>query len=59
MATSIYKGDDSSGVINYRPIYALPYFSKILEGIMHNCLYKYLIINNIIYSKLFCFQNGH
>ena len=26
---------------------------------MYNCLYKYLIKNNILYSKQFGFQNGH
>ena len=26
---------------------------------MHNRLYKYLIENNILYSKQFDFQNGH
>ena len=37
----------------------LPCFSKILEHIMYNRLYKYLIENNILYSKQFGFQNGH
>ena len=26
---------------------------------MYNCLYKYLIENNILYSKQFGFQNDH
>ena len=57
--TLIYKGKDSSDVSNYRPISVLPCFSKILEHIMYNRLYKYLIENNILYSKQFGFQNGH
>ena len=57
--TPIYKGEDSSDVSNYRPISVLPCFSKILERIMYNRLYKYLIENNILYSKQFGFQNGH
>ena len=60
--TPIYKGKDSSDVSNYRPISVLPCFSKILECIMYNRLYKYLIESNILYSKKFQkipFQNGH
>ena len=57
--TPIYKGEDSSDVSNYRPASMLPWFSKILERIMYNRLYKYFIENNIIYSKQFGFQNGH
>ena len=49
--TPIYKGDDSSDVSNYRPISVLPCFSIILERIMYNCVYKYLIKNDILYSK--------
>ena len=57
--TPIYKGEDSSDESNYKPISVLPYFSKILEHIMYNCLYKYLIENNNLYSKQFGFQNDH
>ena len=57
--TPIYKGEGSSDVSNYRPISVLPCFSKILERIMNNRLYKYLIENNTLYSKQFGFQNGH
>ena len=49
--TPIYKGEDSSDVSNYRPISVLPCFSKILESIMYNRLYKSLIQNNILCSK--------
>ena len=54
--TSIYKGEDSS---NCRVVSVLQCFSKILERILYNRLYKYLIENNISYSKQFGFQNGH
>ena len=51
--TPIYKGEDSSDISNYRPISVLPCFSKILERIMYNRLYKYLkiifyILNNSV-----------
>ena len=53
------KGEDIRDVSNYRPISVFPCFSKILERIMYNRLYKYLIENNILYSKQFYLQNGH
>ena len=34
-------------------------FSKILQHIMYNFFYKYLLENKIIYSKQFGFQVGH
>ena len=37
----------------------LPCFSKILERIMHNRLYSYLVNKKILYSKQFGFQKGH
>ena len=57
--TPIYKSGDESKVINYRPISILPCFSKLLELIMYNRLYKYLIDNELLYKKQFGFQTGH
>ena len=57
--TPIYKGEDSSDVNNYRPISMLPCFSKVLERIIYNLLFKYLVKNNILYSKKCYFQNVH
>ena len=57
--TSIYKGEDQENVVNYRPIYILPSFSKILERIMYSRLYLYLTENNLLYSKQFGFQKRH
>ena len=45
-------------VTNYRPISALPCFSKLLKRIMYNCLYKFLV-ENILCQKQFGFQNAH
>ena len=57
--TPIYKGEDISDVSNYRLISVLPRVSKILECIKYNLFCKYLIENNILYSKQFGFQNVH
>ena len=44
---------------NYRPISVLPCFSKILERLMYNRLYKRLSNSKILYPKQFGFQKGH
>ena len=49
---------DPSDISSYRPISILPYFSKILERIMYNRLYKYLTTERLLYSKQFGFQTG-
>ena len=40
-------------------ISVLPCFSKVLERIMYNRLYKYLCEEKLLYSKQFGFQKGH
>ena len=58
--TRIFKGGESWILENYRPIYVLSGFSKIVERIMYNHrLYKYLTDNNILYKKQFGFQTRH
>ena len=54
--TPIFKSGDECNVANYRPISVLPCFSKVLERIMYNRLYKHLVRNNILYKKQFGFQ---
>ena len=41
-----FKTGDLEEVSNYRPISVLPCFLKILERIMHNRLYSYLVNEN-------------
>ena len=55
-ATPLYKNGNNLNLQNYRPISVLTYFSKILEKVMYNCLYKYFSDNNILYRKQFGFQ---
>ena len=57
--TPLFKGGENYELGNYRPIPMLPCFSKILEKIMYNCLYKYLTDNSMLYKKKFGFQEGH
>ncbi|XP_065664698.1 uncharacterized protein LOC136086332 [Hydra vulgaris] len=50
--TPIFKSGDETNISNYRPISVLPCFSKLIERIMYNRLYKYLSENdtNLFYS---------
>lgn len=52
----IYKKNDISQLINYRPISLLPCFSKILERLIHKRLLKFLISRNIISPSQYGFQ---
>ena len=56
--TPLFKGGENYELENYRPISVLPCFSKILEKIMYNRLYKYLTDNNMLYKKQSGFQEG-
>ena len=55
--TPVFKKRNNTLVTNYRPISVLPCFSKLLERIMYNSLYKFLVENNLLYQKQFGFQN--
>ena len=57
--TPIFIKGNNTLVTNYRPISVLPSFSKLLECIMYNRLYNFLLENNIFYQKQFGFQNAH
>ena len=57
--TPLFKNGSDSNLGNYRPISVLPYFSKILEKIMYNRLYKHLSDHNILYQKQFGFQEKY
>ena len=55
----LFKNDDPKNITKYRRISVLPCFSKVLERIMYNRLYKYLCEEKLLYSKQFGFQKGH
>ena len=48
----IFKKGEEFFFTNYRPISVLPYFSKLLERLMYNRLYKYLL------QKIFSMKNN-
>ena len=54
----VFKTGDLKEISNYRPISVLPCFSKLLERIMHNRLYSYIVNEKILYSKQFGFRKG-
>ena len=54
----LYKANDPSLFNNYRPISLLSVFSKILEKIMYDRLYNYLMDMKILYEYQFGFQKN-
>ena len=57
--TPVFKSGNTSLMTNYQPISILPCFSKMLERIMYNRLYKYLTKYNLLYCKQFGHQKGY
>ena len=55
----IYKTDDPSLFVNYRPISLLPNFSKFFEKVMYNCLVEFVEMNEIFYLRQFGFRKNH
>ena len=54
----IFKNGHRDDMYNYRPIYVLPCFSKILEKIIANRLLSFLLKYNILYDHQFGFIPG-
>ena len=54
-ATPLFKSRDAENVTNYMSISVLPVFSKILERIMYNRIYKHLKNNTFLFDKQFGF----
>ena len=54
----IYKSGNKSDPNNYRPISLLPAFSKILEKIVCDRLFQFLLKHNVLSSKQYGFIRG-
>ena len=55
----VFKSDNASLVQNYRPISILPAFSKIFERAVYNCIFQFLVDNDIFFKHQFGFCPGH
>jgi len=55
---TIYKKNDPSYFENYRPISLLPTFSKIIERLIYNRLYKYLITHELLTPSQYGFRKN-
>ena len=54
----VYKNGNKNIVSNYRPISVLPCFSKILEKLMFDRLYRFLVKFDMLYDFQFGFLPG-
>ena len=54
----LYKKGSAKEISNYRPISLLPFFSKILEKLVHKRLYEYLSNKNFLSPNQFGFHPG-
>ena len=55
----IFKSDNASLAQNYRPISILPALSKIFERAVYNCIFQFLVDNDILFKHQFGFRPGH
>ena len=55
----LLKGGANDDMDNYRPISILSVASKILERHVHNCLYSYIINNDLLYKSQSGFRKYH
>ena len=56
--TPIHKEDKKTNLNNYRPISILPIFSKILEKVAYEQLYKYFESNSYLVNSQFGFRRN-
>ena len=55
----VFKTGDTADISNYRPIFVLPCFSKVLKLVICNWLYKYLTDQKILHPQQFDFRKDH
>ena len=58
VVSPVFKTGDTADISNSRPIFVLPCFSKILECVMYNRLYKYLDDQKILLPQPFGFRKS-
>ena len=54
--TPVFKTGDQTSVNNYRPISVLPVFSKLLERLIFNRTYSFILNNDILSDQQFGFR---
>ena len=55
--TPVYKKDDPTDKVNYRPVSVLPLLSKIFEKVIYNQLREYM---DLFLNKILCrFRKAH
>lgn len=57
--TPLHKGNSKTDKNNYRPISVLPVLSKIFERHLHNSLYAFLNVNDLLYQLQSAFRKYH
>ena len=55
----LFKSGDHNNFNNYRPISIFPYFSKLIEKIVHSRLYDYFDKLHLLNSSQFGFRKNH
>ena len=55
----VHKGDETTDPTNYRPIFLLSVFDKLIEKVMLNRILKFLNKNSILYKYQFGFRKNH
>ena len=56
--TPVFKKDDKHDMNNYRSIFILPYFFKILEKVVYKRTMDIVTKSNILYDKQFGFRQN-
>ena len=57
--TPLHKRNSTDDPENYRPISILPLLSKVLEKHVHNSLYEFFLVNNLLSPRQSGFRTKH
>jgi len=55
----LYKKGDPMHIVNYRPVSLLPAFSKILEKLLYNRIFEFIVKHDLLYKFQFGFRRKH